>query len=114
MKRDIKREFEEMLELQGGLYTFEDVLELINEGKFQSFVTNDTWLVTQVHQFPRKKVVDVVFVIGDMKDLPELEAQMLAFKDSIGADYLSATGRLGWKKNTLPGWKAVSMNFLKV
>lgn len=112
--RNFLNELNQMLEDQGGLYTFNDVMELISQGKFQSFAEGNTWLVTQVHVFPRKKVLDIVFVVGDLKDLPALEKQMLAFKESIGADHMSATGRLGWNRNTLPGWKAVSTNFIKV
>lgn len=114
MTRDLKKEFAKMLEAQGGFYTLEDVLSLILQGRMQSFAYKDTWVVTQVHEFPRKKVLDIVFVIGDEEGLHQLEPQLEEYKNLVGADMLSATGRPGWLRKTFPGWKAVSLNFVKV
>lgn len=103
-----------MLEEHGGLYTVEDILALIGEGKMQSFAKGDTWVVTQVHEFPRKKVLDIVFVVGDMEDLHELEPQLEEFRVKIGADFMSATGRLGWLRKHFKGWKPYSVNFVRL
>lgn len=114
MKRDYRQELEEMLENSGGFYTYSDILDHVQSGKMQSFATENTWVVTQVNEFPRKKVVDIVFICGDYNDLPKLESQLEEFKDRIGADLLTATGRLGWLKKGLPGWVVHSVNFSKV
>jgi hypothetical protein len=104
----------EMLHQQGDLYTYSDIMDCIHSGKMQSFVAQDTWVVTQVHEFPQKKVVDIVFVLGDESGLKAIEPRLLEFKERIGADYLSATGRKGWLKKAFPGWELVSVNFIKV
>lgn len=102
-----------MLEKSGGFYTVEDILDHIHEGKMQSFATDRTWVVTQIHEFPRKKVLDIVFVVGEMEDLEELEPQLENFRREIQADMITATGRLGWLKKYFKGWKPTSVNFVR-
>lgn len=111
--RDYRAEAEEVLAAQGGCYTFDDILQQIHTGHMQSFAEGDTWVVTQVHNFPRKKVLDIAFVIGDIESLQLIEPRILAFAQEVGADMLTATGRLGWTKKHLPGWKATSINFVR-
>lgn len=105
--------FKELLEEQGGFYTFEDILDCIHRGTMQSFADGDTWVITQVHEFPRKKVVEVAYVIGDMDTLKRMEAKVEKFAREIGADMLIATGRLGWQNKYFPGWKPVSHNYVR-
>lgn len=114
MSRDYRQELDALLEAQGGFYTYEDIMECIHSGKMQSFATENTWVVTQVNEFPRKKVIDIVLIVGDYEDLPQLESQLEEFRERIGADTLTATGRLGWLKKGLPGWVVHSVNFVKV
>lgn len=105
--------FEAMLARQGGLYTFDDVMERVNRGSFQSWNQNETWVVTQVTPFPRRTVVEVVWVVGDWAQVPELEARLIEWAHGIGATMLWAVGREGFAKRTLPGWRPVSRNFIK-
>lgn len=114
MPRDYKTEMDRVLEQHGGFYTYEDILGLIETGRMQSFAEGDTWVVTQVHEFPRKKVLEIAFVIGNIEDLHKIEPKLEAFKKEIGADMLTATGRVGWSRRHFPGWEATSLNFVKV
>lgn len=111
--KDHRAQLDELLVRQGGLYTFDDVLACIDRGTMQSFAKGDTWAVTQIHIFPRRKVVDMVFVLGDMNDVKDLESEVIAFAKEIGATLLMATGRLGWLKSHFDGWHPVSANFVK-
>lgn len=111
--KDYLRQLKDMLEESGGLYTVEDVLDYIDKGRMQSFATDRTWVVTQVHDFPRKKVLDIVFVVGEMEDLQEIEPRLEEFRKEIQADCMSATGRMGWLKRHFKDWKPVSVNFVR-
>jgi len=113
-RRNFRAEMDRMLELQGGFYTFEDVMDHINAGKMQSFAKGDTWVITQVNEFPRKKVLEIAFVVGDISTLHELESDIEAFKTEIKADIITATGRLGWLRRHFKGWEVTSVNFVKV
>lgn len=112
--RNFHKEMARVLEQQGGFYTLEDILDLIQEGRMQSFADQDTWVVTQVNDFPRKKVLEIVFVIGDRDKLREMEPRIEEYRREIQADLMMATGRLGWLTKHFDGWKPVSANFIKV
>lgn len=102
-----------MLEDHGGFYTFEDILRAIEDGHMQSFTDGESWIVTQVDIFPRKTVLSVAFVVGTIDALRNLEPEILAYKEKIGADMIIATGRLGWLKVPNDNWKATSVNFVR-
>lgn len=114
MARDFPKEMARMLDIHGGLYTVEDIFEHLQSGKMQSFAEGDTWVITQVNQFPRKKVLEVVFVIGDLETLHKISPRLDAYREEIGADFLMATGRLGWLRRHFEGWKPLSVNYIKV
>lgn len=111
--RDFRAELDEMLAANGGYYEYSDILECIDNGMMQSFATENTWAVTQVNEFPRKKTVEVVFVVGNYKDLPELEERILSFARDIGAVHLTSAGRDGFRRRPLPGWTQTTTNFVR-
>jgi hypothetical protein len=109
----MRRKFEKLLKRQGDLYTFDDVLDHISRGLMQSFSDGNTWVITQVHTFPRRKVVDIAFVLGDFDACVKLQDEIVEFAKGIGADMLMGCGRRGWDKMKTPGWRAVSVNFMR-
>lgn len=110
----MKERFEQMLEDAGGLYTFDDIMDAINKGTMQSFSDGHSWVITQVHEFPRKKVVEIAYGIGDAENmLGPLQDEIAAFAKSIGAELLIATGRLGWNKVAGEEWKLLSANYVR-
>jgi hypothetical protein len=54
-----------------------------------------------------------MFVIGDMKDLPELEQRVTQWAKDNGADLITAMGRDGWQSMMHDGWKAVGTLYSK-
>jgi len=105
--------FEAMLARQGGMFTFEDVLQYIQTGRFQSWNQDETWVITQIHSFPRRKVLEIVWVVGDWRHVESLEERLIEWAKDLGIDMLMAVGREGFTKTALPGWKPVSRNFIK-
>jgi hypothetical protein len=108
-----KERLDKMLESHGGFYTFEDILTLIHKGLMQSFAEGDNWVVTQVNTFPRKTVLEIVLVVGDLEALRAMEPRLLEFKEEVGADMIMASGRLGWLRVPSDDWKPVSVNFVR-
>lgn len=110
----MKEQFEKMLEDFGGFYTFDDIMENIKKGTMQSFSDGHSWAITQVHEFPRKKVVEIAFVIGDMDNLiNNIQEEVLTFARSIGAELVMASGRVGWNKTMNKEWKLHSANYAR-
>ena len=63
------RKLARVLDRIGGLYTLNDILTLIAEGKMQSHVVNNSWAITQVQDFPRARQLLLVAMVGDLADL---------------------------------------------
>lgn len=103
----------EMLKKFGDLYTFDDVVERIKDGRMQSFARGETWAVTQVNEYPRRKVLDLVFVVGDLDVLESMEQDILDFARQHECSLIMANGRMGWLRKKFEGWKAVSCMFVK-
>lgn len=110
----MRERFDKMLEDAGGLYTFDDIMEAIEKGTMQSFSDGHSWVITQVHEFPRKKVVEIAYGIGEAENmLGPLQDEIVEFAKSIGAELLIATGRIGWNKLAGDDWKMLSANFVR-
>jgi len=102
-----------VLDRMGGLYLLSDILSAIDCGRMQGHVEGNSWVVTQINNFPRAKVLDVVAYVGDLKDGEALHARMLSFADRHNAGVLRATGRMGWIPNALAyGWRLKAKNFV--
>jgi hypothetical protein len=98
----------------GDTHTVEDILIEINAGKKQSFVHGSTWAITQVLDFPRKRVLELFMVVGKGCELALLEDRIVQFAKDIGADFIRTQGRTGWRKRAKEmGWEHTHSNFVK-
>jgi hypothetical protein len=113
MNHPLKETVEQLLAERGGLYTFDDIVALVRAGQMQSFSLNDSWAVTQVCEFPQKKALNIVFMVGDLDDLEILEADLIGFAREHGCDLGFADGRMGFMRKAFPGWNMVSATFVK-
>lgn len=102
-----------VLKRLGGFYNYDDVMEGIAKGDFQSFAKGDSWVVTRVAEFPRKDAVEIFFMLGNMDELRELEGEVIAFAKKLGITTGLANGRLGIMDKAFPGWKAATATFIK-
>ena len=101
------------LDRQGGLWTLDDILERLRDGRMQSFVQNNSWLVSQISVYPRRRVLDVIAVVGDLEDHRGLDEKLVDFANRMNIDLVSAYGRPGWKPyGTALGWKIKASNYL--
>lgn len=112
-KHPFQAEVEDMLEKFGGFYNFQDILDGIAVGRFQSFCLGESWAVTQICEFPRKTVLDIMFVVGHLGELELLSADLESWCRERAIPYAMANGRLGFMKKAFPGWKMVSATFVK-
>lgn len=113
VKHPLQLRVEKMLKRYGGFYNFQDILKCIADGAMQSFVLGDSWAVTQVLTFPRKTVLNVVFVVGTLEELELLSADLEFWAKERGIEYGMANGRSGWTRKAFPGWKLTSATFVK-
>ena len=107
------RKLARVLDRMGGLFTLNDILTAIAEGRMQSFVEGDSWIITQIVLFPRAKALDVFAAIGDLDDLRILHDRILDFAAEIGAGVIRAYGRKGWLPDAARrGWRVKARYFV--
>lgn len=113
MKHKLHKLVDDTLEKFGGLYTFDDIVAAVRVGKMQSFANGDSWMVTQVAEFPQKRVLDIVFAVGNTDELSEIESEVIGFARSHGIEFMMANARPGFDKVKSDGWTKVSATFVK-
>ncbi|MET1020146.1 MAG: hypothetical protein ABWX62_09195 [Microterricola sp.] len=89
----------------GGTHTLDDIVDLIREGHMQSFCEGETWAITQIIQFPQKRILEIFLVVGDMPEAEKLHDQVVAFAKEHDCQMVRCFGRDGWSKWAVPrGW----------
>ena len=104
---------ERALAISGDLFNLDDIDECLTNGEMQGHVEGCTWALTQVHDWPRRRVVNILFVAGFVQDIQALEAKIEEWAKSIGADRITAVGRDGWWEYRTPGWEKVGTLYSK-
>jgi hypothetical protein len=102
-----RRYIEKALESDGGTYTFEDVEDAIRAGKFQCWPTPNAVIITQVVQYPRKKICHVFLVAGKRDEVVAMLQWVELWARGIGCARMEGSGRMGWAKHALSkrlGW----------
>jgi hypothetical protein len=97
-ERTVKRmgQVEQMLEGMGGTHALADIIDMLSSGEMQSFSDGDTWVVTQVVAFPRKKVLEIFLVVGTLEGAHGLKQEVFDFAAKVGCQLIRAFGRDGW------------------
>ena len=107
------RRLQRALDYQGGLFTLTDILERIAQGTMQSWVHNNSWAVTQISVYPRRRVLEIVAAVGDLRDCRILHGKILAFAREMSVDLVAAYGRRGWARDAeRNGWKIKTTSYL--
>ena len=107
------RKLVRLLERMGGLYTLHDILSAIAEGRMQSFVEGDTWAITKIAIFPRARLLEIMVVVGDLKDCQRLLDRIYQFANENDIGLVQAYGRRGWFNHPLTsGWKIWTKSYL--
>ena len=90
------RKLDRVLDRMGGLYLIDDILTRIADGRMQSFAVDNSWAITQVQDFPRARQLQLIAMIGDLKDVDALHGEILSYADKVDAGLIETHGRLGW------------------
>ena len=91
-----QKKLDRVLARMGGLYTAQDILDAVHKSKMQMFSQGDSIAITQIGVYPRAKVLEILGVIGDIKDLRILHDRLLIFAAETGCSVIQAFGRKGW------------------
>jgi hypothetical protein len=102
-----------VLSQMGGIYTVDDLLTRIYDGRMQSHVVNNSWVITEIDCYPRARTLHVVAMAGDLEDRDEIERRLVAFAAEANAGLISAHGRMGWLPHARElGWRVKARSYL--
>jgi hypothetical protein len=89
---------EAALDAGGNTHTFDDVRDMILQGRCQLWHGPNGCAVTEIVVYPRKKALHVFLAGGEMAQIIDMMASAEAWGKAQGCDHMTISGRLGWKK----------------
>ena len=97
---------EQALEHGGGAFALHDIVEGLEQGRFQLFWNNGGIAVTEIIQCPRKRYLNIFLAAGEMKAVLKLHKKVEKFAREMECNFMQASARKGWEKfNPEYGWK---------
>jgi hypothetical protein len=103
------------LDAGGNTHEIEDLVRLHDEKKIQWWTEGDGSIITEIHDYPRRRAVHYWLLSGDLRDVLGLEERVNAWAVSEGCTIATAVGRPGWGRVAhRTGWRPWWPTFQKV
>ena len=109
----MRPKMERALRQGNNCYDLDDIENALHLGKMQGHVVGNTWAITQVHDFPQRRSVEILFVVGDLVEAIQMDKYIEDWSRSIGANLVTAVGRDGWWEHRTQGWRRVGSLYAK-
>lgn len=81
-----------------GTHSLTDVIDRVSEGKAQIWWEGDAFILTEIRQYPRKKVLRFWLATGELDQVIVLHRRILEWAKEQGCEAAIITGRRGWTK----------------
>jgi hypothetical protein len=107
------KKMDRVLKLGQNLYNLDDIDDALATGFMQAHTVGNTLAITTVNDWPRRKSVDIVYLVGDLDEALILDKQISEWAKNLGADLVTFTGRDGWWKFNHTGWKKIGTKYAK-
>jgi hypothetical protein len=106
---------EHALHCGGDTHTIADVLQGTEAGAFQLWPRAHSVVITQLQDFPQKRLLCIFLAAGIMDELQDVLPDVLAFGRAQGCAGAYLNGRLGWMRSFLrdQGWTVQSVTMVK-
>ena len=99
---------EAALEYSGGTHTFDDIKQGIAERRMQLWPAPEGCLVTELINYPQKRLINVFLGGGRLEQLASMQEDVTAWAKTQGCTGAIITGRKGWQRAFEKyGWKPV-------
>jgi hypothetical protein len=82
----------------GDTHTFEDVRDMIIDGRLQIWHGPNGCAVTEIITYPRKKALHVFLAGGEMAQILDMMDSAMVWGRGQGCDVMTISGRLGWQR----------------
>jgi hypothetical protein len=105
---------EAALEYTGGTHDIIDIYEGLYRGTMQLWPAKESCLVTEIINYPKKKVLNVFLGGGDLTEILSMHEDVISWAKEQGCTALNMTGRFGWKKPLAKhGWQPMHSSYVK-
>lgn len=105
-----RQHIEAALEYGGNTHTFDDVRDMIIAGRLQLWHGDRACAVTEIIEYPRKKVLHCFLAGGDMDQIIDMIDSAIKWGKTQGCESLTLSGRMGWQRALAKhGFKPVLM-----
>ncbi len=95
----------------GDTHTIDDLKNLISSNKAQLWQVNErTLIITEIIQYPQKKVLNIFIAAGDLQPLLAAIPDLVEYARQNDCAWLQATGRHGWQKK-VPNWRSGARSY---
>jgi len=101
---DLKRlahHVENALEYSGGTHELLDVVVGVGEGRYQMWPGQDSIIITEIVNFPKKRVCNFFLAGGSLEELEPMVPMIEAWAKEQGCNAISLVGRKGWTRSFL-------------
>ena len=82
----------------GNTHTFEDVRDMILAGRLQIWPGPRGCAVTEIIEYPRKKVLHCFLAGGEMDQIIDMIDSAIEWGKTQGCEGLTLSGRMGWQR----------------
>ena len=82
-------------------HTLQDFAEGVENGTMQLWPGKNSAIVTEIHDYPLKKVIIVSIAGGNMRELEEIAPHIVKFAQDMGCNRIIIGGRRGWSRTFL-------------
>jgi hypothetical protein len=89
---------QQALDHAGNLYELDDVWQLITASEAQFWPGYDCAVVTEIKDYPNKRVLNVWLGGGKLEEIKSMEPHIRKFAKNTGCNLILIQGRPGWKK----------------
>jgi hypothetical protein len=103
------------LRFGGETHTLDDVFSAIDHGTMQLWAGEKSVIVTEIQDYPQRRLLCLFLAAGNMKELQEMLPGVLEWAKASGCSGAFLNGRLGWMRSFLAreNWKVQSVTMAK-
>jgi hypothetical protein len=100
------------LDFGNNTHTLQDVFAALKTGEMQCFWSDNAFVVTQICEYPQKRVLLIPYLAGELDEVMSLQPQVVEHAKASGCSDMMVIARRGWEK-VLPkfGWTRSSTVF---
>lgn len=95
---DYRALIESALAYSGGTHEFADIVDGVVSGRMQLWPADRGVAVTEIVEYPRKRVLHVFLAAGEMDQLIDMIGDAERWGFAHGCKYVTVAGRTGWRR----------------